>query len=229
MRTAPRVVDEPEPNDTAVVAAVLAGDVRRFAVLVRRHNQTLFRTCRAILRDDTEAEDAVQAAWIAGYRGLRGFRGDARFRTWMTRIAVHEACARTAQRKRLATVALEDVPMRSDDDPEQAVSAQEAGRVLERLIDVLPEGLRHVLVLRDVVELDTAETAQCLGIGEEAVRVRLHRARAAVAHALGARGGGALEAIASDVWRFDGDRCARVLARVMAAIDGHGAGDGARR
>ncbi len=207
-----------EASEAEVVEAVLGGDRSRFAVLVQRYNQPLFRACRAVLGDDAEAEDAVQAAWIAAYRALASFRGEASFRTWATRIAVREASARLRRRGRLAEVPLEDVTMNSDEGPERAAQDGELGRFLERHIDALPEGMRTVLVLRDVLELDTAETAACVGIGEEAVRVRLHRARRALADSFTASLGELVDGAASRVWRFDGERCARMLDRVMAAI-----------
>lgn len=197
-------------SDAETIAAVIGGDDGQFATLVRRHNQTLFRACRAVLHDDAEAEDAVQAAWLSAYRALSSFRGDASFRTWATRIAVNEASSRLRGRRRLSLVPLED-SMSGTADPERETLDGELGRLLERKIDALPDGMRAVLVLRDVIELDTAETAACLGIGPEAVRVRLHRARHALAESLS-------DTLAEKVWRFDGDRCARVLARVMAAI-----------
>lgn len=212
-----------ERSDSELVAAVCAGDSARFADLVRRHNQVMFRACRAILRDDTEAEDAVQAAWLSAYRALAGFRADAAFRTWVTRIAVNEATGRLRRRQRLALVPLEDTTMAAPTDPAHDHFLQELGALLERQIDALPDGMRAVLVLRDVIELDTAETAACLGIAEEAVRVRLHRARHALARSLGDTGG-AVERAAPQVWRFDGERCARVQRAVMAAITGEAGG-----
>ncbi len=208
-----------EPSDAEVIAAVLGGATAQFAVLVRRYNQVLFRACRAVLHDDVEAEDAVQVTWVNVYRALATFRADARFRTWITRIAVNQAAAHARKRRRLNMVPLEGTPMNATNDPERDAADQELGRLLEREIDALPEGMRLVLVLRDVMEMDTAETAQCLGIGEEAVRVRLHRARHAVADALD--GAGDAEGLAraeAAVWRFDGARCARMLERVMAEI-----------
>jgi RNA polymerase sigma-70 factor (ECF subfamily) len=201
-------------SDADLVAAAIGGDDDRFATLVRRHNQTLFRACRAVLHDDTEAEDAVQTAWLRVYRALGSFRGDAAFRTWATRIAVNEASTRLRGRRRLSLVSLEDT-MAASGNPEFDASTAELGRLLERNIDALPEGMRAVLVLRDVIELDTAETAACLGIAEEAVRVRLHRARHTLAESL-------TEQAATNVWRFDGDRCSRVQSNVMAAIKTRG-------
>lgn len=203
-----------EPSDPEIVAAVLAGDPARFAVLVRRHNQRLYRACRSVLGDDAEAEDAVQAAWVAAYRHLASFRGEAAFSTWVTRIAVHEASARLRKRGRLQVVSVDDNDVAGVEDPERRAIAEEIGRLLERELDTLPDTLRSVVVLRDVLELDTAETAAALGISDEAVRVRLHRARGALARSL--------EAIAlrgmPHLWKFDGARCDRITAAVMSAI-----------
>ena len=184
---------------------MLAGDRRRFAVLVQRHNQTLYRTCRAVLRNDHDAEDAVQSAWLSAYRALARFRADSSFRTWVTRIAVNESTTRLRQQKKLIDVPVE-IPRQPVESPADRTALKELAARLEHELDELPEGLRTVLVLRDVVELDTAETAAALGIEEENVRVRLHRARQALALAL------------PEVWRFDGERCARLTERVMRAI-----------
>ena len=199
----------PDDSDAAIVARVVAGERDEFATLVRRHNQRLYRACRAILRDDQEAEDAVQAAWIKAYRHLASFRGDAAFTTWLTRIAVREASERKS-RERPQLVAIEDLAVATEDDPARATFAGELGKLFERRLDELPDGMRSVLLLRDVLELDTAETAACLGIREDAVRVRLHRAR----HALGEL----VDAGLAEAWRFDGERCDRIVENVMRAI-----------
>jgi RNA polymerase sigma-70 factor, ECF subfamily len=201
-------------SDADLVGQVLAGDRDAFAALVRRHNRRLFRACRAVLRDDQDAEDAAQAAWVSAYRHLASFRGDAAFATWVTRIAVREATARLRRRGRPELIAIEEGSVRDDQDPERAASNGELVELLERHLDALPAGLRSALVLRDVLELDTAETAACLGITEEAVRVRLHRARHALARDLV----GVVELALPGVWRFDGDRCARMVDAVMGEI-----------
>lgn len=213
MTAQPAPVPSDPPTDLDVARAVQGGDTASFAVLVRRHNQSLFRACRAILGDDAEAEDAVQTAWVNAYRALAGFRGDAAFKTWVTRIAVHEASSRLRRRARL--VPLEEVSMStSAASPERDAFSEELGRLLERELDALPEGMRTVVVLRDILELDTAETADALEISEEAVRVRLHRARHALARSMDAL----VERGAPTVWRFDGERCNRIVASVMTAI-----------
>jgi RNA polymerase sigma-70 factor, ECF subfamily len=209
----PAQADDPAP-DAVVIAAVLDGDRAAFAILVRRYNQRMFRAARAVLGDDTDAEDAVQTAWVSAFRNLAGFRGDARFSTWVTRIAVHEASSRLRARRRLVAVPEEAETMSHQPTPEDDAANQQLGELLGRQLDELPEGMRAVLVLRDVLELDTAETAECLGIAEEAVRVRLHRARHAVAKQMG----GLVEQGGPALWRFDGERCTRMVTNVMAAI-----------
>jgi RNA polymerase sigma-70 factor (ECF subfamily) len=208
MPTALASVDATQ-SDAELIARVLAGDRAAFAILVRRHNQRLYRACRAILRTDADAEDAVQAAWIKAYRHLAAFRGDSAFTTWVTRIAIREAQDR-ARRHAPPLVAIEDTMPDTHPGPDRATFAKELGQLFERRLDELPDGLRSVLLLRDVLELDTRETADCLGITEEAVRVRLHRARQALADLV--------DAGLAEAWRFDGERCDRIVAAVLAAI-----------
>lgn len=211
------VEGEQEASDTDVVRAVLGGDRESFAILVRRHNQSLFRACRAVVGDDAEAEDAVQAAWISAFRALGSFRGDARFRTWVTRIAVREASARLRQRNAHVLVPLTFERASPRVSPERDAFTEELGRVIERELSAISPTLRCVVVLRDVLELDTAETAACLGIREEAVRVRLHRGRAELAGRLADRAPELASAI-TQVWRFAGERCQRIQDRVLAIL-----------
>ena len=177
------------PADAAVdddlVSEVLAGRTARFGVLVRRHNQRLYRAARAILGDDAEAEDVVQDAYVRAFNALSTFRGDAAFSTWITRIAVNEAIARRRARARLADVSAEEVPMASDRTPERELADAELARLIEQQIDALPDGLREALVLRDVEELPTAEAAEVLGITTNAVKLRAFRAAEVLRAALG--------------------------------------------
>ncbi|MFT3696424.1 MAG: sigma-70 family RNA polymerase sigma factor [Kofleriaceae bacterium] len=192
-------------TDRDLVASVLAGTREDFRELVRRHNQRLFRATRAVLRNDVDAEDALQQAWLEIYRNLAAFRGEAAFSTWATRIAVNSAIR--LQRKSPVLVERDSEPTR----PDTIVERAQVGRLLETVLQQLPQGNREVMILRDVLELDTAETAEALGLSEEAVRVRLHRARGAVA--------AALQELALDhVYEFDGARCDRVTAAVMAVV-----------
>jgi RNA polymerase sigma-70 factor (ECF subfamily) len=197
-------------SDTDLVARVLAGDRADFEILVRRHNQRLFRAARAITHSDADAEDVLQQTWLNIFRHLAQFRGEAAFTTWATRIAVREAIA--TMRKRPSVVEVRDDS--TGELPEDPVARAQIGKLLARCLDGIPQGNREVMVLRDVLELDTAETASCLGLSEEAVRVRLHRARAAVAAAVSER----LTGEAHELYGFDGARCDRITAVVMHAV-----------
>jgi RNA polymerase sigma-70 factor (ECF subfamily) len=197
-------------SDADLIARVVAGSREDFEALVRRHNQRLFRAARAIVKADDEAEDVVQQTWLEVYRHLPQFRGDAAFTTWATRIAVNAALAHA--RKRPAIAEVPDMPDETADAaPDDNVEREQLGRLLEQCLQRLPQGNREVMVMRDVLELDTAETAELLGLTPEAVRVRLHRARAAVAADL-------TEQMIDKVYSFDGERCNRLTAAVMNAL-----------
>jgi len=193
-------------SDSAIIARVIGGARDEFEALVRRHNQRLFRAARAIVKSDVEAEDVLQQTWLEIYRHLGQFRGDAQFTTWATRIAVNAAIAHARKQPVIAEVVETGGDATQDDTVEQA----QLGKILEKCLQQLPQGSREVMVLRDVLELDTAETAAALGLTQEAVRVRLHRARAAVAASLVDRMDG--------VYKFDGARCDRITQAVMSAI-----------
>jgi RNA polymerase sigma-70 factor (ECF subfamily) len=195
------------PTDSELIARVRGGARAEFEVLVRRHNQRLYRAARGIVKSDAEAEDVVQQTWLEVFRHLDQFRGDAQFTTWATRIAINSALAHARKQPVIAEV--RDMP--SYETPDDDVERAELSAVLESSLARLPQGNREVMVLRDVLELDTAETAACLGISHEAVRVRLHRARAAIAADL-------TERMIANVYGFDGARCDRVTRNVMAAI-----------
>jgi len=203
--------------DHEVVSRVKAGDTALFEVLMRRYNQRLYRAARAIVRDDREAEDVMQDAYVRAYEHLAQFAGEARFSTWLTRIAVHEALARVRRRGRF--VDLEEVmpavpsPARG---PEQRAADGELRRVLEAAIDELPDVYRCAFMLREVEGLSTAETGECLDIPPETVKTRLHRARGLLRRSLEARLGEA-----ATVFQFGFARCDRVVAAVLARIQPH--------
>jgi RNA polymerase sigma-70 factor, ECF subfamily len=206
----------PRPQtDDEVLERVRAGDTALFELLMRRHNQQLFRAARAIVGDDAEAEDVVQQAYVHAFAKLHQFEGTARLSTWLTSIAVHEALSRRRKALR-APLTLADCYDPVDEGPgvDETFERRELARLLERTIDTLPEMYRTVLVLRDVQELDTAETAAILGLSEETVRVRLFRARQMARTDLLERTGVA----AGEVFAFDGERCDRIVAKVMARL-----------
>ena len=219
------LAESPVPSPTAalsdaeVVRRVRAGERALFEVLVRRHDRRVYRTVRAVLRDEDEVEDAMQQAWVQAYLHLGAFQGSAAFSTWLVRIAANEALQRLRRRGPIAPVPeveeQEDVMGRGE-DPEERAAAREALRLLERAVDALPPHHRLVFVLREVEGLSTAETAAALGIAEEAAKVRLHRARAALRRALEQTLGEA----AVEAFPFHAPRCDRMVARVMEAIGG---------
>jgi RNA polymerase sigma-70 factor (ECF subfamily) len=212
-------------SDDDVVRRVLAGETALFEALMRRYNQRLYRVARAILRDDGEAEDVMQHAYVQAYTHLGQFAGRSSFATWLTRIAVHEALARARRRRRdLPTLSLAEpgeeamVTLKSEDpNPEQLALQGELCALLESSIQELPVAYRSVLVLREVEGLSTAETADCLEITEDAVKTRLHRARALLREELFERAGIA----AATAFSFHLSRCDRVVAAVFQRL-GHG-------
>jgi RNA polymerase sigma-70 factor (ECF subfamily) len=209
-----------EFTDEEVVARVLAGETRLFEILMRRHNQRVYRAARAILRDDGEAEDVMQDAYVRAYAHLREFEGRARFSTWLTRIAVHEALARSRRGRRFQPLDDQEQSMPSSPrvTPEELASDREVSAVLERAIDSLSDELRTVFVLRAVEEMSGAETAECLGIAEETVKTRLFRARARLQEALLE----ALEPTVPRAYSFHLSRCDRLVASVMSRLGAGG-------
>ena len=208
-------------SDEQVITRVLAGETALFEVLMRRYNERLYRAARAILRDENEAEDVMQQAYVNAYAHLRQFDGRSKFSTWLTRIAVHEALARARRRGRYLTMDLEDAsaiefPQAHDGtpDPERLAIARELGAVLESAIERLPDGAREVFVLRQIEGMRTDEVADALGVSEAVVKTRLSRARGALRRDLYEYAGLAAE----NTFRFLRPRCDRVVAGVLARI-----------
>jgi len=207
-------------SDEEAVARVLAGDTSLFEILMRRYNQRLFRVARGILADDAEAEDVVQEAWLRAFRELAGFRGDARFSTWLTRIACHEALARAQKRRRLVPIAGGNggdppEPSAEAPGPERDLENRELQALLREAVEVLPDPLRSVFCLREIELLSTEETADALGLSVENVRVRLHRAKRSLRQTLDDKIGREVRRL----YLFDGARCDRIVENVFAALD----------
>jgi RNA polymerase sigma-70 factor (ECF subfamily) len=208
-------------SDEQVISRVLAGETALFEVLMRRYNERLYRAARAILRDENEAEDVMQQAYVNAYTHLRQFDGRSKFSTWLTRIAVHEALARARRRGRYLTMDLEDpsaieFPEAHDGtpDPERLAIAHELGAFLESAIDRLPDGAREVFVLRQIEGMRTDEVADALGVSEAVVKTRLSRARGALRRDLYEYAGLA----AANTFRFLRPRCDRIVQGVLVRI-----------
>ena len=205
-------------SDEDLVRRVLQGEVACFELLVRRHNQRLFRLIRSVVTSDDEAEDVMQEAYVSAFSHLRDFAGRARFSTWLGRIALHEAFARKRRTKRMAPLDDdhgEDSSMSSAvRGPEQRASDRELAAILESAVDSLPEQFRTVFVLRSVEQLSVAETSELLDVPEETVKTRLHRARNQLRTVLTDRIG----AQVPQLFDFHLSRCDRVVARVFARL-----------
>lgn len=209
-------------QDEEVVKCVLAGDTSMFEILMRRHNQRLYRVACAILRNDAEAEDLIQDTYVRAYQHLSQFEGRAKFSTWLTRIAVNEALARRRRQglyKELDPMSEHqgekmDRFVSATPSPEQQVSSSETLQLLERAVATLPEIYRTVFVLRDVEDMDTGDTAAVLNISEENVKTRLHRARALLRKRLYAQAG----THAHEAFSFHAIRCDRVVRNVFLRI-----------
>lgn len=207
--------------DEQIVEKVVAGQTALFEVLMRRHNERVYRAARAIIKDESEAEDIMQQAYVNAYSHLRQFDGRSRFSTWLTRIAIHEALARARRRGRYTDMDLEHpsaltvaTSTAAPLDPERLAFSRELGALMESSIDRLPDGAREVFILRTVEGMSTEEVAAALDVSEAAVKTRLSRARAVLRRELSAHA----EAMAANTFRFLRPRCDRVVAAVLARI-----------
>src|SRR3954447_20155278 len=209
-------------SDAEVVDRVRAGETGLYELLMRRYNQRLFRIIRSVLTNDTEAEDVLQETWVRAFEHLGQFEGRASFATWATRIAYHEALARARAGKRWTTVenpegdVMPEVNRRQSttETPEAQAIRGQLGRLLQSAVDALPETYRTVFVLREVEQLSTTETADSLGLSEEAVKTRLHRSRALLRRELQEQIGPAV----AESYAFLGARCDGTVTRVLERI-----------
>jgi RNA polymerase sigma-70 factor, ECF subfamily len=224
---ADRIASLPNPRDDAslsdevIVKRVIGGEVGLFELIMRRYNQRLYRAARAFIRDEAEAEDIIQQAYLNAYAHLEQFAGRASFATWLITIAINEARRRAVQRGRYE---MEGAIGETERDGRQSLktavsmeheaSVREMVKVLEGAIDALPEHLRPVFMLRDIEQLSVAETALALDLREATVKTRLHRARRFLRRALLAHFGE--EAL--HVFEFGRSRCDRVVANVLDRI-----------
>ena len=209
-------------SDDDVVSRVRAGETGLYEMLMRRYNQRLFRVIRSVVMNDDEAEDVLQEAWVRAYEHLDQFAGRASFSTWVTRIAFHEALARTRKNRRWTPLENPEGEIMAEaerrqttaETPEMQAERSQLGRMLQAAVDGLPETYRSVFVLREVEQLSTTETAECLELSEEAVKTRLHRSRALLRRDLESRLGPAI----SEAYAFLGARCDRIVMRVLERI-----------
>jgi RNA polymerase sigma-70 factor (ECF subfamily) len=204
------------------------GDDEAFRTIMRSCNQRLFRIARSILRDESDAEDAVQESYLRAFQALDDFRGESSILTWLTRITLNEARGRL--RRRRPTVGLDAIDAAQQEtgrilmfpsshgptDPERDASRAEARRLLEQAVDDLPEPFRLVFIMREVDERSVEETASLLELRPETVKTRLHRARRLLRRALDEK----LSSAVTEAFPFLGLRCERITERVLAKLGG---------
>ena len=210
-------------TDAEFAERVAAGDSAAFTALMRKHNRALFRTARAILRDDAEAEDALQDGYMAAYRAMGTFRGASSLSTWLVRIVANEALGRLRKRTRSAEVIRLEESMTEPrqesaapaaDEPERAAMRAETRRFIEARIDQLPDAFRIVFILRALEEMTVEEVAASLDIPEATVRSRFFRARGLLRESLARE----IDLALDDAFAFAGERCDRIVAGVLERL-----------
>lgn len=215
-------------SDTQLVQRLVMEDLEALQILMRRYNQRLYRVARSILRNDADAEEAVQEAFYKAYRAIASFRGDSGLSTWLVRIVVNESNRRLRKINRLATwlefnndaergdvTATMTVDEFSSDQPEPALVRAQTRQLLEARIDQLPDLFRAVFILRAVEDLTVEETAMCLGIPPATVRTRYFRARKLMRKSLDGDMG---VNMVDTAFAFAGVRCDRMVASVMSRL-----------
>jgi RNA polymerase sigma-70 factor, ECF subfamily len=203
------------PTDESIIRRILDGETGLYEIIMQRYNQRLYRVALSIVGDPAEAEDVVQDAWVQAWFHLHQFAGEAKFSTWLTRIAVRAACARRRrQRRRLQMTTETTLPANTAENPERRAIRREAEAILESAIRSLRPGYRSVFMLREIEGLSISETAECLEIKPENVKIRLHRARKMLEQALQIRTAG----VQSKPFSFLGLPCERTRLGAMRRI-----------
>jgi RNA polymerase sigma-70 factor (ECF subfamily) len=214
----------PAEDELTLARRVAAGDRAAFEIIMRRYNRRLYRLARASLRDDSEAKDALQEAYLNAYRGIGSFRGEATLSTWLSRLVLNECGVRrrrSARRRDIIPLVSSDTSRTETESvadvaegPDRAAARTQLRAILESKLGELPEALRVVFVLRSVEELSVAETAQALGIAEETVRVRHFRAKGMLREALARE----IDLAETDLFEFGGVHCDSLVASVGAKL-----------
>ncbi|TKC78958.1 RNA polymerase sigma factor [Trinickia terrae] len=208
-------------DDLSIARRIAAGDRAAFELMMRRHNRRLYRLARAALRNDAEAEDALQDAYVSAYRSIGRFRGDAALFTWLARLVLNECFGRLRRENRRQNVfPIVELPSSADieamsanesDSPDNAAARAEVRALVERKLDALPEAFRVVFMLRSVEEMSVEETAQCLAIPEATVRSRHFRAKSMLRESLARE----IDLAERDLFEFGGRQCDGVVAKVL--------------
>ena len=217
-----QAMDEPDLVDLA-----RRGHRDAFRAIMQRCNQRLFRVARSVMRDDNEAEDVLQEAYVRAFSRLESFRGEAGILTWLTRITLNEARGRLRRRRHMVDLSEIDAAQAGSGqviafpaasmtaDPEADAARAQMRRLLESAVDELPNAFRAVFIMRDVDECSIEETAANLGLKPETVKTRLHRARRQLRRVLDEK----LSTSMAGAFPFLGVRCQAITDRVMARLE----------
>ncbi|WP_242926136.1 RNA polymerase sigma factor [Pontibacter vulgaris] len=216
------LVKEHSIPDAEVVERVLAGEKELYELLMRRHNQKLYRVIRSYLKDEAEIEDAMQNAYLKAYEKLYQFKAEAQFSTWLVRIGINEALGRLREKGKYTSIlspelghlALDvlQLPDAISMNPENKAIQKEVKLLLEKAIDNLPAKYKTIYMLREIEEMSNTEVAACLNLSESNVKVRHHRAKALLKESLYAL------SVNKDVFAFGYRRCDALVAKVMAVL-----------
>jgi RNA polymerase sigma-70 factor (ECF subfamily) len=214
----------PAEDELTLARRVASGDRAAFEIIMRRYNRRLYRLARASLRDDSEAKDVLQEAYLNAYRGIGSFRGEATLSTWLSRLVLNECSVRqrrSARRRDIIPLVSSDTNRTETESvadvaeaPDRAAARTQLRAFLESKLGELPEALRVAFVLRSVEELSVAEAAQTLGIAEETVRVRHFRAKGMLREALARE----IDLAETDLFEFGGVHCDGLVASVLARV-----------
>ena len=207
-------------SDHEIITRILHGEKNLYSLIVRRYNQRLYRVAMSIINDDAEVEDVMQVAYINAYENLGKFAFKASFSTWLTRILINESLLRL--KKRGKSINMNDDTMDKEIYQQHKIEVQtpvakmlnsELKFALEEAIRQLPEKYRAVFIMREIEDMNVAETQACLDISEANVKVRLNRAKALLKDSL------SQFYKKEDILHFHLSRCDRVIEGVMKGID----------
>ena len=226
MSTAERL-SAPESIDDRTLATRIAGGERSaFEMLMRRYNRRLYRLARTSLRDDSEAKDALQDAYLCAYRSIGQFRGESALSTWLSRLVLNECNARlrrSSRRENIVSIVSAEGNTEvcskvaaPGETPDHLLARAQMRSVLERKVGELPEIFRLVFVMRSIEELSVQEISGILSIPEETVRSRHFRAKGMLRESLAKE----IDLAEGDIFEFGGAHCDETVARVLARLDG---------
>jgi RNA polymerase sigma factor (sigma-70 family) len=206
-----------EIKDSKIIEDILNGDKQKYALLMRKYNQRLYRIGKGYLKDEAEIEDVMQEAYIKGYQSLSKFENRSEFATWITRILINE-CLQRLKKKTRATLIdnneenNEIMNLTDKTNPEKESLNKELKRNLEETIAQLPEKYRSIFIMREIEKMSIAETCDALDITESNVKIRLNRAKEMLRNSL------MTTYPTGALYEFNLVRCDRIAANVLSRI-----------